>query len=376
MILTIHRHIVTKIPRFSVSYDSHKTWLLNINAVQQEDRGYYMCQINSEPMQSQVGYLQVVVPPNILDDDSSDSHVAVREHQNITLSCKAEGFPEPRITWKREDGAAFAVDRRKKVNVSEGERLHLFKISRLEMGAYLCIASNGVPPSISKRITVDVEFSPMTYIPNQLIGAPKSTNVTLECHTEAFPRAISYWVYDNMMILTTGKYNTEIVESSYRTHMRLTVRGLKDKDFGKYRCLSKNSLGETEGSIRLYEIPMPSVPPKATEVKQEKNNAVGVVRLNPISKTDEKWNKGGKGERDRESKSSNRVPSDSSGSNSPNGFNRTSIRVPTVESANSATDRAGSLLQLSLAKCVAYILPATYLIAMTLMGRFSVLLQL
>lgn len=31
------------------------------------------------------------------------------------------------------------------------------KISRQEMGAYLCIAKNGVPPTVSKRITVDVE---------------------------------------------------------------------------------------------------------------------------------------------------------------------------------------------------------------------------
>lgn len=60
MILTIHKHIVTRIPRFSVSFDSHKTWLLHINNVQQEDRGYYMCQVNTEPMISQVGYLQVV----------------------------------------------------------------------------------------------------------------------------------------------------------------------------------------------------------------------------------------------------------------------------------------------------------------------------
>lgn len=31
------------------------------------------------------------------------------------------------------------------------------KISRLDMGAYLCIASNGVPPSVSKRIKVSVD---------------------------------------------------------------------------------------------------------------------------------------------------------------------------------------------------------------------------
>jgi len=39
MILTIHKHIVTRIPRFSVSYDNHKTWLLHITNVEEEDRG-------------------------------------------------------------------------------------------------------------------------------------------------------------------------------------------------------------------------------------------------------------------------------------------------------------------------------------------------
>lgn len=65
----------------------------------------------------------------------------------------------------------------------------------------------------------------------------------------------------------------------------------------------------------------------------------GVVRLNPISKTDEKWNKKG----DRESKSNNRVPLESSASNSPNGFNRTSIRIPAVDSVNSGTDKTAGM---------------------------------
>jgi hypothetical protein len=43
------------------------------------------------------------------------------------------------------------------VNVFEGDQLNLTRISRTEMGAYLCIATNGVPPSVSKRIIVDVE---------------------------------------------------------------------------------------------------------------------------------------------------------------------------------------------------------------------------
>uniref|UniRef100_A0A6P7F3C1 Lachesin-like n=1 Tax=Diabrotica virgifera virgifera TaxID=50390 RepID=A0A6P7F3C1_DIAVI len=271
MILTIHRHVISRVPRFSVSHDNAKTWLLHVSSVQKEDRGYYMCQVNTNPMISQVGYLQVVVPPNIIDTESTQSTVAVRENQNISLTCKADGFPTPKIMWRREDGQAISVERRKKVNVYEGDQLNLTRISRTEMGAYLCIATNGVPPSVSKRIIVDVEFSPMIWVPNQLVGAPAGTDVTIDCHTEAYPRAISYWVYENVMLLPTKKYGTETMENSYRAHMKLTVRNLQAGDFGNYRCISKNSLGETEGSIRLYEIPMPSTPPRATEMKSNSN---------------------------------------------------------------------------------------------------------
>jgi hypothetical protein len=94
--------------------------------------------------------------------------------------------------------------------------------------------------------------SPMIWVPNQLVGAPSGTNVTIDCHTEAHPRAISYWMFNNSMVLSTDKYVTENEENSYRTHMRLTIKNLQSGDFGNYRCISKNSLGETEGSIRLY----------------------------------------------------------------------------------------------------------------------------
>lgn len=42
-------------------------------------------------------------------------------------------------------------------NSFEGEVLGLARVSRLHIGAYLCIASNGVPPSVSKRIVLNVQ---------------------------------------------------------------------------------------------------------------------------------------------------------------------------------------------------------------------------
>lgn len=43
------------------------------------------------------------------------------------------------------------------VNVVDGEILYITKVSRLHMATYLCIASNGVPPSVSKRVSLKVQ---------------------------------------------------------------------------------------------------------------------------------------------------------------------------------------------------------------------------
>lgn len=59
-ILSIHHRMVTENARITLSYNDHRTWFLHIRNVQETDRGWYMCQINTEPMTSQKGYLQVV----------------------------------------------------------------------------------------------------------------------------------------------------------------------------------------------------------------------------------------------------------------------------------------------------------------------------
>lgn len=42
-------------------------------------------------------------------------------------------------------------------SIMNGEYLNITKVSRLHMAAYLCIASNGVQPSVSKRIMLNVK---------------------------------------------------------------------------------------------------------------------------------------------------------------------------------------------------------------------------
>ncbi|XKL66901.1 hypothetical protein PGB90_010321 [Kerria lacca] len=119
------------------------------------------------------------------------------------------------------------------------------------------------------------EVPPMILVSNQLVGAPVGTNVTIDCQTEAHPKAIIYWMFGDVMILSSNKHYTEILDSSYKVHMKLTVNNLQSDDFGTYRCISKNSLGETEGTIRLYEIIMPSASSRKWETKINQFNREG-----------------------------------------------------------------------------------------------------
>ncbi|XP_065165559.1 lachesin-like isoform X1 [Atheta coriaria] len=258
-ILAIHDHVITNNARLSVKHNDYNTWTLTIRGVRREDRGQYMCQVNTDPMKMQTATLEVVVPPDIIYEETSGD-MMVPEGGSAKLICRARGHPKPKITWRREDGGAIAsrlangrVERTQEV---ETEILALTKVTRSEMGAYLCLATNNVPPAVSKRMMLHVHFHPLIQVPNQLVGAPISTDVTLQCHVEASPKAINYWTRESgEMIISNDKYQmTETTNSVYSVQMKLIVRKFHKMDLGGYKCISKNSIGDAEGNIRLYEM--------------------------------------------------------------------------------------------------------------------------
>ncbi|XP_075210390.1 opioid-binding protein/cell adhesion molecule homolog [Lycorma delicatula] len=294
-ILTIHGHVITKNHRIGVTHSDHLTWELRIRDVRESDRGWYMCQINTDPMKSQLGYLQVVVPPDILDYPTSTDMV-VREGSNVTLRCAASGSPTPSITWRREGSETIPLGNGQEVTSIEGSVFNITRVNRLHMGAYLCIASNGVPPTPSKRISLIVHFPPMIWIQNQLVGAREGQQMTLECHSEAFPKSINYWTRENGEIITTGaKYEPIMLDNAYKVHMKLTIRSVGPQDYGSYKCVAKNSLGETDGSIKLYHIPSPSTTtpttlgtdPSYTQEKEVKIILKPKDRSHPVGNTED-----------------------------------------------------------------------------------------
>ncbi|OWR51490.1 putative lachesin [Danaus plexippus plexippus] len=253
-ILTIHTHVISRSRRVGVTHSDQRTWFLHIRELRETDRGWYMCQINTDPMKSQLGYLDIVVPPDILDRGTSADQT-VREGASISLTCAATGSPHPQITWRREHSKPIVGSDGLQVTSLEGPVLNISRVTRQHAGAYLCIASNGVPPTVSKRIMLTVEFPPVIVIRNQLVGAALGSDLVIECETEAYPKPVSYWSRESGEIVPIGgSLEPQKISGSYRSVLRLPIRRVTSADYGTYKCVSKNSLGDTEGSIKLYLI--------------------------------------------------------------------------------------------------------------------------
>jgi len=279
-ILAIHNHMVTNNQRMTVSHNGHNTWKLHIKDVQRNDSGHYMCQINTEPMVSQIGMLEVVEAPDILYNETSNDTITM-EGASATLKCEARGYPEPTLTWQREDKQPIVLrdnsggSMRVKEGI-EGNTLSLTKLTRADGGAYLCIAQNGVPSPVSKRIMVHVHFHPSLLARQQLVSTAAGTQATMECKVEASPRSVNYWVKlgqgpaaQDLSINPGGRIRlVDIDENSYTQRMVLTIENVKSKDFGTYACVTRNSLGEVRRTVQLQEMKIELSPTVGT-VQQE-----------------------------------------------------------------------------------------------------------
>ncbi|XP_049693037.2 lachesin isoform X2 [Helicoverpa armigera] len=261
-ILAIHTNMVALNPRLSVTYNNHNTWKLHVSNVQANDSGTYMCQVNTDPMKSQMGHLSVVIPPDIVDTVTEGS--SAQEGGSIRLTCTATGVPPPTVLWRREHNRpiVFRHDggrERKVVDSHRGETLELAHVQRTDMGAYYCIASNGIPPTISRRYHVEVHFIPQVKVTNQLVGAPLGSDVELQCFIEASPKAMNSWYREDALLSDKLTENpklrvSETIMNEYSLWINLTIKSLAPADYGTYVCASVNALGKMESQVSLHRL--------------------------------------------------------------------------------------------------------------------------
>ncbi|KAF2344044.1 Immunoglobulin-like domain [Trinorchestia longiramus] len=121
-LLSIEETMISRNYRLRVSHSDANTWFLHVGKALLEDRGYYMCQVNTIPMLFRKGYLEVVVPPNIVDEKTSGD-TEVGEDAPSALFCVASGYPSPTVEFRRENGLPIRMGG---TNGATGKKAYLF----------------------------------------------------------------------------------------------------------------------------------------------------------------------------------------------------------------------------------------------------------
>ncbi|KAK3696591.1 hypothetical protein QZH41_017445, partial [Actinostola sp. cb2023] len=86
-------------------------------------------------------------PPTI--DHYSNINQRIKETESLNLTCTADGYPEPTITWTKSPGTIT------KPNI--GNMYTILSAKRSDTGTYKCTASNGIASDAMASIQVTVQ---------------------------------------------------------------------------------------------------------------------------------------------------------------------------------------------------------------------------
>nr|XP_033797103.1 limbic system-associated membrane protein isoform X3 [Geotrypetes seraphini] len=226
-------------PRVVLEKRNELEYSLRIQKVDVFDEGPYTCSVQTQqhPRTLQV-HLIVQVPPKI---SNISSDITVNEGSNLTLVCKANGRPEPLITWRHLSPSDGDFN-------WEEEYLDITGITREQSGKYECKAANEVSSADVKQVRVTVNYPPtITNAKNNEAATGKPA--TLRCEASAMPLPDFEWYRDDSRI--NNAQGMEI--KSIGSRSTLMVANVTEEHYGNYTCVATNKLGITNTSIYLFK---------------------------------------------------------------------------------------------------------------------------
>ncbi|XP_063220158.1 lachesin [Bacillus rossius redtenbacheri] len=257
--------LIIRDSRFALQYETaSSTYTLQIKDIQETDAGFYQCQVIialNNKISAEVE-LQVRRPP-IISDNSTRSLV-VSEMQSVKLECYANGYPEPRISWRRENNAVLPTGG----SIYRGNVLKISAVRKEDRGTYYCVAENGVGRGARRNIAVEVEFSPVITVPKPRIGQALQFDMDLECHVEAYPPPAVVWLKDDVQLSNNQHYSiSHFATADEFTDTTIRVITIEKRQYGMYICKAANKLGTVTAEVELFETIIPVCPPACGQAR-------------------------------------------------------------------------------------------------------------
>ncbi|KFV74991.1 Hemicentin-2, partial [Struthio camelus australis] len=228
--------------------------VLQLQAVREEDSGEYICEALSEAGVSFDSITLDVGSAPRFSEDPEDASVEIGE--SVSLLCRVEGSPPPRIAWSRQDGKPM-VGQHRLFDVSsqlEANELFIASASLDDQAIYICEAQNEFG-----KIRAEVKLAVTGHaVPEIARGSPVIRTVrgqpaSLPCVILAGkPFPARHWLKHGQPITPGSHY-------SVRTDGSLHVEQVSQEDAGSYTCVVTNAVGSHRQDVSLVVHVPPSI---------------------------------------------------------------------------------------------------------------------
>ncbi|XP_036944121.1 neural cell adhesion molecule 1b isoform X8 [Acanthopagrus latus] len=233
--------------RFKVLSNNH----LQIRGIKKTDEGSYTCE-GRLMARGEIDLRVIKVIVNVLPTIrvwQSEVNATADVGQPAMLTCAVDGYPEPMVTWTRNE---VVLEAGEKYSFNEdGSEMTIMEVAKLDEGEYTCIAKNKAGES-DQELSLKVFVKPkITYIVNQSTSE-MAEQVTLTCEASGDPTPTISWSYGER-VFTEGEQSLDgnvVVRSDARVSS-LTLKYVKYTDAGQYLCTARSAIGEDEQTANL-----------------------------------------------------------------------------------------------------------------------------
>ncbi|XP_039526703.1 neural cell adhesion molecule 1b isoform X13 [Pimephales promelas] len=243
--------------RFRTLNNNH----LEIRGIRKTDEGVYTCEGRIKA-RGEVDFRSIKVVVNVLPTiriRQAETNATADNGFSTLLACDADGFPEPMVTWVRNNIPLESGD---KYNFNEdGSEMTIQDVTKLDEGDYTCIASNKAGKS-EQELSLKVFVQPkITYLESQTT-TEMDERVTLTCEATGDPTPTITWSFGTK-VFTEGEQASwtrpeqhkspdgEVLVRSDARVSSLTLKYAQYTDAGEYLCTARNAIGETSQPVYL-----------------------------------------------------------------------------------------------------------------------------